>query len=269
MARNKTDLASVATLAQDTMSISVPDETPVKFAPELSENADVHASSDEYAARFGDAVGRWMLEVQEQAVLGLLDDESRSVLDIGGGHGQIAIPLANTQRAVTVLGSAPVCAQRLHDYIDNGTMSFKSGNLIDVPFDDQAFNLVVSFRLMSHCTAWKTLIAEMCRVSSHAVIIDYPVWLSVNILTPLLFTIKKRIEGNTRTFRVFTNHEVKREFRKHGFKLAEARRQFVLPMALHRALKNPELSRQACRIARASGATRLLGSPVIAKFVRE
>jgi 2-polyprenyl-3-methyl-5-hydroxy-6-metoxy-1,4-benzoquinol methylase len=210
-----------------------------------------------------------MLEVQERTVLSLLDNESRSVLDIGGGHGQIAIPLANTQRAVTVLGSAPVCAQRLHDYIENGSISFKCGNLIDVPFEDQAFNLVVSFRLMSHCAAWKALVAEMCRVSSHAVIIDYPVWLSVNILTPLLFTIKKQIEGNTRTFRVFTNHEVKREFRKHGFKLVGLQRQFLLPMALHRALKNPSLSQKTCRISAATGATRLLGSPVIAKFVRE
>jgi 2-polyprenyl-3-methyl-5-hydroxy-6-metoxy-1,4-benzoquinol methylase len=251
------------------MSTPVLDETPVTFAQNFSEDADVHASSDEYAARFGDAVGKWMLDVQEQAVLSLLDDESSSVLDIGGGHGQIAIPLANAQRAVTVLGSSPVCAQRLHHHIENGSMSFKCGNLIDVPFEDQAFNLVVSFRLMSHCTAWKTLIAEMCRVSSHAVIIDYPVWLSINILTPLLFTIKKRIEGNTRTFRVFTNYEVAREFRKHGFRLAEIKRQFVFPMALHRALKSPELSQKACRVADAVGATRLLGSPVIAKFVRE
>jgi ubiquinone/menaquinone biosynthesis C-methylase UbiE len=210
-----------------------------------------------------------MLEVQERVVLSMLDDECVSSLDIGGGHGQIAVPLSRADRSVTVLGSAPVCAQRLQPYIDSGAISFKCGNLINLPFESRSFNLVLSFRLMSHCNAWPTLIAEMCRVSSHAVIIDYPIWLSANLFAPLLFRIKKRIEGNTRTFRVFTNREIIREFRKHGFKLQKIEHQFLLPMAFHRACKNPRLSQKLCAAADAVGLTRLLGSPVIAKFVRE
>lgn len=153
-----------------------------------AETADVHSSSQEYAARFGGAVGGWMLSVQEAAVLKLLDQHCTSVLDVGGGHGQIALPLATkANRAVTVLGSSPVCAELLRRYIDTGSISFKTGNLIELPYEHDSFNLVVSFRLLSHCTAWRTLIAEMCRVSNHAVIVDYPVRFSSNVLTPYSF----------------------------------------------------------------------------------
>jgi 2-polyprenyl-3-methyl-5-hydroxy-6-metoxy-1,4-benzoquinol methylase len=233
------------------------------------EDADVHASSDEYAARFGDAAGKWMLAVQERKLLRLLDEDITSALDVGGGHGQIALPLSRAQRAVTVLGSSPVCATQLRQEIDRGIISFKCGNLIELPFDAGSFNLVTSFRLMSHCTAWKTLISEMCRVSNHAVIVDYPVWLSVNIMSPILFSLKKRLEGNTRTFKLFSNREIIREFRSHGFRLERIERQFVWPMALHRALANPKISRTLESVARALLLRRFFGSPVIAKFVRE
>ena len=246
-----------------------PDPTDSTATSGHTENADVHASSDEYAARFGDAVGQWMLQVQEQALFELLDSECATVLDVGGGHGQIAIPLAQHERSVTVVGSSHLCAQRLAPFIESGTISFKVANLIELPYQDRSFALTTSFRLMSHCTQWRTLVAELCRVSDHAVIIDYPVWLSVNILTPLLFFVKRKIEGNTRTYRMFSTLELQREFKKHGFRLERAKKQFVWPMALHRMLKSIPLSRNLEAPMRWLGITRLFGSPVVAKFVRE
>lgn len=233
------------------------------------EDADVHASSEEYAARFGNSVGQWMLRAQEEALLKLLDNECATVLDVGGGHGQVAIPLAKHERSVTVVGSSPVCAQRLAPFIESGTISFKTGNLIDLPYQDKSFALATSFRLISHCTNWRTLVAELCRVSDHAVIIDYPVWLSVNILTPIFFFLKRKIEGNTRTYRMFSTWELKREFNKHGFKLEQNYKLFVWPMALHRLLKSIPVSKKLEAPPRLLGITRIFGSPVVAKFVRE
>lgn len=234
-----------------------------------TEDADVHASSDEYAARFGDSVGQWMLQAQEDALFKLLDSECATVLDVGGGHGQIAIPLARHERSVTVVGSSHICAQRLAPYIESGTISFKTGNLIELPYHDQSFALTTSFRLISHCTAWRTLVAELCRVSEHAVIIDYPVWLSVNILTPLLFFVKRKVEGNTRTYRMFSTWELQREFKKHGFRLEKNYKLFIWPMALHRLLKSIPISKNLEAPLRWIGLTKLFGSPVVAKFVRE
>lgn len=253
------------------MSNALPDSHSAQ--PEIvrygEETADIHSSSEEYAARFGGPVGEWMLAVQEQAVLDALDQDCTSVLDVGGGHGQIAVPLSKANRAVTVLGSAHICAERLRDFIESGAISFRAGNLIELPFPDQSFNLVVSFRLMSHCTAWRTLVAEMCRTSNHAVIIDYPTWFSFNFLTPLLFRIKHKLEGNTRTYRIFSWREIRREFKRNGYRVESVTNQFFFPMGIHRTLKRPDLSRRLEAVARALGLTWLLGSPAVAKFVRE
>ena len=109
----------------------------------------------------------------------------------------------------------------------------------------------------------------MCRTAEHAVIVDYPVWFSFNFLSPILFSIKRKLEGNTRTYTLFSSHEVRREFRKHGFRLSSLKKQFFFPMGLHRTLKNPILSRRLEAAARMLGLTRLFGSPIVAKFVRE
>jgi len=232
------------------------------------ENADVHASSDEYARRFTGGVGDWMLRTQESALTSMLPSHVRAVLDIGGGHGQIALPLSRLGRSVTILGSSPVCAKRMQNEIENGSIAFKCGNLVDLPFEDRSFDGVVSFRLMSHCTAWKRLIAEMCRVAESTVIFDYPVWCSSNFMTPLLFSIKRRIEGNTRLYTIFTTRELEREFRSHGFRRVAMRKQFFFPMGIHRALKSPRLSQVLEGLARVLLLTKIFGSPVIIAFQR-
>ena len=251
------------------MTISAPLHFEVD-PPELLgvENADVHASSDEYARRFLGGVGDWMLKTQENALTSMLPSHVRTVLDIGGGHGQIALPLSRLGRSVTILGSSPVCAHRMRDEIENGSISFKCGNLVELPFGDRSFDGVVSFRLMSHCTAWRRLIAEMCRVADSAVLFDYPVWCSSNALTPLFFSIKRRIEGNTRSYTIFTTRELEREFRLHGFTRVAMRKQFFFPMGIHRALKRPGLSRMIEGVARALLLTKVFGSPVVIAFQR-
>ncbi len=232
------------------------------------ENADQHSSSDEYARRFGGDVGNWMLAVQEDALSSMLGPGVTTVLDVGGGHGQLAMPLITRQKSVTILGSSHVCAARIQPLIDAGSVTFKVGNLIQLPFESKSFDSVVSFRIMSHCTAWRTLIAEMCRVSSGSVVFDYPAWCSVNFLTPLLFSIKKKIEGNTRTYRIFTTRELVDEFRRNGFQPAALRKQFFFPMGIHRAINNVVISKVLEGAAKVLGLTRLFGSPIVISFKR-
>jgi 2-polyprenyl-3-methyl-5-hydroxy-6-metoxy-1,4-benzoquinol methylase len=234
----------------------------------VSESADVHASSAEYAKRFAGPIGLWLLDVQNEILLSLISGETQSILDIGGGHGQTAIPLYKSGKSVTVLGSSAACADQLTSEIDSGCISFKVGNLIQLPYGTRSFDTAVSFRLMSHCTAWRTLISEMCRVADHTVIFDYPSWCSANVCTPLLFRIKRRIEGNTRRYTLFTTGELKREFGKHGFVCTALRKQFFFPMGIHRALRSPTVSRLLEGCAAFFGLTRLLGSPVIIRFER-
>ena len=233
------------------------------------ETADIETSSDGYAARFAGPTGSWLLSVQERVVLGLLKETSaKTVLDVGGGHGQLAAPVCRAGYAVTVLGSSDLCRRRIAGLVDSGQCRFQVGNVIRLPFPDCAFDAVLCFRLVTHCNHWPELIAELCRVSAREVIVDYPTTRSLNAIAPLLFGAKKQVEGNTREWRLFGPAELRNEFAKHGYRLEKQVGQFFFPMVLHRMLKCKTLSVVLEGASRAIGLNRLFGSPVIVRMVR-
>jgi len=164
----------------------------------VSQKADIETSSDDYAKRFSGKVGEYFLSVQGKITLDLLKPWHKAkVLDVGGGHAQLAVPLVN-----------------------NG------------------FDIVISFRLLTHEDNWKLQISELCRVAKHSVIIDYPDIRSFNIFYDILFNIKKKFEGNTRTYRNFSRKEVIEEFDKNNFIKPVFKPEFFLPMVIHKAIKN-------------------------------
>lgn len=238
--------------------------------PAFPETADIESSTDAYAQRFAGATGAWMLAVQERLCLDLLRPwgASLDVLDVGGGHGQLAIPLAREGHRMTVLGSAPECEHRIRSLTETGAAKFAVGNVIELPFPDQSFDVAISFRLVTHCEQWEKLIAELCRVVRKAVIVDYPTGQSVNAIAPALFEAKKKVEVNTRTWRLFRHEEIRNAFAAQGFQPAGLRKQFFLPMVIHRMLKCRPLSAGMESVCRALGLTALAGSPVIASFKR-
>jgi ubiquinone/menaquinone biosynthesis C-methylase UbiE len=234
------------------------------------ETADIETSSDDYASRFNGEIGRWFLRVQEQATLQmLLPYPGATVLDVGGGHGQLMHGLVDNGYRVTVMGSSDECSARIRPYLDAGSADFRVGNILEMPYSDQSFDVVISYRLLAHVTRWQEFLAEMARVSRKAVILDYPEVCSINYIAPYLFHLKKRIERNTRRYMRFKERELLQEFRALGFRRADRFPQFFLPMVLHRALKQPSLSAAAERLIRLIGLTDAFGSPVILKVERD
>jgi len=230
----------------------------------MSETADIETSAAGYAARFSGQVGAWMLGVQERAVRELLGTAAdQTLLDVGGGHGQLAGPLARAGWRVTVLGSDPACARRIEPLTASGSVRFVAGDILALPFPDRSFDCVVSVRLLSHCERWPALVAELCRVARRAVIVDYPTRESLNRVAPALFGAKKRLEGNTRTFTLFTHREIEQAFTASGFASFDRSAQFFLPMVLHRALRCRPGSAMLESLARTAGLTRRWGSPII------
>jgi 2-polyprenyl-3-methyl-5-hydroxy-6-metoxy-1,4-benzoquinol methylase len=233
------------------------------------EAPDVETSSADYARRFTGAVGEWFLDTQARTTLALLRRwPAASVLDVGGGHGQLTQPLIEAGHTVTVHGSQPICAERLRPWLDTGRASFVSGPLLRAPFPDRAFDVVLAFRLLPHVERWRDLVTALARLARHAVIVDYPTRRSVNAAADLLFGLKKRVERDTRPFRVFSDGEIEAAFGRAGFRATARRPQFFLPMALHRALRLAPLSRGLEAGSAALGLTRLLGSPVILRLER-
>lgn len=230
---------------------------------------DIETSSEDYARRFSGAVGEYFLAVQAATVLELLAPwPGARVLDVGGGHAQLAPPLVARGFEVTVAASSEVCRERLDRALPSGSFAFQVCALDRLPFADRSFDVALAFRLLTHLDGWREQVAELCRVAARAVIVDYPDTRSFNRLYGPLFGWKKAVEGNTRSFLSFAPGEVPAELARHGFGRPMERRQFFVPMVAHRALGRVEISRAAEGASAALGLTRRLGSPVILRMER-
>ena len=157
------------------VSAEIEDVIMMQLPINYTETADIETSSDDYAQRFSGEIGLWFLKVQEEVTLKMISPwPGATILDVGGGHGQLTGSLIDNGYRVSVLGSAEVCKKRIQEFIDRGLCEFTTGNIIELPYPDKAFDIVISFRLLPHVTKWKQLIRELTRVARRAVVVDYP-----------------------------------------------------------------------------------------------
>lgn len=233
------------------------------------ETADIDSSTPDYAKRFAGEVGRYFLALQTELTLALLAPyPGATILDVGGGHGQLAAPLAQKGFPITVTGSSNACRHNLDALLPPETFQYRTCDMLHLPFPDRSFDVVLSFRILPHVNRWQELIAELCRVAKKAVIIDYPDRRSINILYNLLFDWKKSMEGDTRTFTLFSRRQIGAEFARHGLYDPAFRHEFFLPMVLHRKMGSARISRVLEQMFRICGLTSLFGSPAIVRVQR-
>lgn len=239
------------------------------LAHDEHETPDLITSSEDYSRRFAGSAGQYFLSIQDQTLQQTLSGRQfLSVLDVGGGHGQLVPLFLQRDCKLTIFGSKERTHRRVRESFPNADISYASGDFLRLPYEDRSFDLVIAVRLISHINAWEKLIAEFCRVARYSVIIDYPSWVSLNALTPLLFALKKRLEGNTRIYRSFFRSELARTLQEHDFEIVFSSGQFLLPMFVHRTLKGARWLQRIEQAFRTLAVTRRLGSPVVMKADR-
>jgi 2-polyprenyl-3-methyl-5-hydroxy-6-metoxy-1,4-benzoquinol methylase len=233
----------------------------------MKETPDIETASDSYARRFSGAAGRYLLGQQDAALRAVLGDwHDGSVLDVGGGHAQLTPLLRTLTRDVLVFGSDVRGLERVRrEFPDCPTAT---GDLLALPFEPRSFDVVVAVRLLPHVQDWPRLLAELCRVARSTVIVDYPRTTGFNGLTPLLFPLKKRLEGNTRHYRNFRDTEIDDVLYSCGFAVRQRRPQFLLPMVVHRRTNGFAPLRAFEHAASALGMTKAFGSPVMLRADR-
>ncbi len=232
---------------------------------------DIESSTSDYATRFSSKVGRWLISYQVEATRQAFverwpDQNGLNVLDIGGGHGQNIDLIHDLGHQHTIVGSDLSCAELIKDEIESGKTKFDVAPLMELPYEDNSFDVVICYRILSHMQSWQVLIGEMTRVAKDFVLVDYPSKHSVNFASELLFTLKKKIEKNTRPFNCFDDHLIDDEFSINGYIRTFQYRQFLIPMALYRLLGNVSISSKMAQTIRKTGLTDRFGSPVISGF---
>lgn len=225
--------------------------------------SDVESSTEEYAKRFAGPVGEWFLEKQLSITESMLGPKEETILDVGGGHAQLANPLHERGYNITVIGSDIICRERL-----NKDINFVAHNLYELPFPDKSFDTVICFRLVSHSPDWQRLVSELCRVSRKRVIIDYPNWVSLNVFTPFLFRLKRKLEGTTRPYRMFLRKEISKAFEAKNFAAERSIGQYFLPMIFYKILKSRSIGEKLEGIFHRMG-LQAYSSPVIAAWANE
>jgi hypothetical protein len=120
----------------------------------------------------------------------------------------------------------------------------------------------VSLRVLMHTPEWRTCLAELCRVARRLVVFDYPSSRSVALLESVARRAGHAAGMRTEPYRVFADRQLDEALAGAGFRVKARRRQFVLPIALHKKLGSRRTTESVERMLERAGLLGLFGSPV-------
>jgi ubiquinone/menaquinone biosynthesis C-methylase UbiE len=216
-------------------------------------------------ARFGGPIGGLIAESQARVITEFASPlVGRSVIDVGSGTGRAAILMAGLGATVTAVDASAEMLRVARARADarHAAIRFEVGDAHQLAHPDGAFDLAVSLRVLMHTPDWRRCVAELCRVSRHQVLVDFPALGSVAALQALGRRAAAALGATTEAYRVFSPATVGREFARHGFRIVRTHRQFVLPIALHKRIGSRQVTVRVERALASVGLLALTGSPV-------
>jgi SAM-dependent methyltransferase len=227
--------------------------------------ADPAMASNFDARRFGGPIGTILLQDQERVLGEFLGDVSgRRILDMATGTGRAALALAKRGAIVTGVDASremlTVARARAADA--HLSIEFAEGDAHALVFPDRAFDAVVCLRMLMHVPDWRTALSELCRVTANRLIFDYPAIASAAALQATWRRAALTMGRHVEAYRVFSAGDIARELDRHGFRIISTHKQFVLPIALHKAIGSATFTRRLEGVLAGAGMLRLAGSPV-------
>lgn len=223
--------------------------------PEMAERFDT--------LRFSGPIGTLIAESQARVLLEFLGDvRGAAILDVGTGTGRAALTLAAEGarvRGIDASAQMLAVARRRADAAGLD-IEFVTGDAHELALPDRSVDAAVSLRVLMHTPGWERCISELCRVARSKVVADFPSAWSVAALQSAARRLG--LTRDTEAYRVFTLGTIRRAFAAHGFAIARVHRQFVLPIAVHKALGSRAFTRGTEGLFAGIGLLRLFGSPV-------
>jgi ubiquinone/menaquinone biosynthesis C-methylase UbiE len=218
------------------------------------------------ARRFGGPIGDLVARGQADILADMLGSvQGRRILDVGTGTGRAAFILAAAGAQVTGVDASEqmlAIARERAAQVPAAAVDFRVGDAHALDFGDREFDIVTSLRVLMHTPRWRQCIAEICRVASHAVVIDYPAVASTALVQSMLRKVLHPFGLSSEPYRVFSDAAIARELRRHGFRVTAIHRQFVLPIAVHKTIGSRSFTETSERWLANAGLLRLFGSPV-------
>jgi SAM-dependent methyltransferase len=215
--------------------------------------------------RFGGPIGTLVAATQARVLANFIGRiQQRDILDVGTGTGRVAILLARGGANVTAIDAsdAMLAVARQRAAADGVSVRFQSGDTHALEFADRSFDVVVSLRVLMHSPDWSRAVGELCRVAQRLVIVDYPSARSFAAIESWWRGMAQRVGRRTEAYRVFTDRTIADSFAVHGFRVRSVHRQFVLPIALHKAIGSRALTVRVEKVLDRLGLLRIFGSPV-------
>ena len=215
--------------------------------------------------RFGGPIGQMVAASQADAIARFASPiRDRTILDVGTGTGRAAILMARAGGRVTGVDPSEEMLAIARTQAAEASLSirFEPGDAHRLQFPDRAFDVVICLRVLMHAADWEGCLAELCRVSARSVIIDYPSARSAALLQSIGRRLVHRFGVRTEPYRVLRDATVARALQKAGFRIRSEHRQFVLPIAVHKAIGSPSFSNRTRALSERLGLLRAFGSPV-------
>jgi ubiquinone/menaquinone biosynthesis C-methylase UbiE len=227
--------------------------------------ADARMAETFDAKRFSGPIGRFLAETQERVIASFLAPlDGRTVLDVGTGTGRAAIALARGGALVTGVDASAemLTVARRRAVETHATVTFVQGDAHRLDFPDRSFDAVVCLRVLMHTPDWRTSLGELCRVARHRVVLDYPALMSAAALQAAWRRVAYTAGAPVEAYRVFSDRALRAAFEQHGFYIADRHKQFVLPIAFHKALGSASATGTIEKALAGIGLSRVFGSPV-------
>ena len=119
----------------------------------------------------------------------------------------------------------------------------RRGDAHALAFADRSFDAVVCLRVLMHMPDWRKALSELCRVAAQRLVLDYPASAAPPRCKSCGAARRTRLGRNVEAVSRLPRRRIARELDRHGFRIVATHRQFVLPIALHKAVGSARFTR--------------------------